>query len=191
MIACVHNRLIAAGSLVLALSAMALLPCSAAAQAESREVCPPVEEQPVKIEIWLPKRQEALFPVFRKELASMGHTRVFLWPYPAAENPSRVVAIGRCVPAYIARHALQQALEHFGAVKSLVHQKFVHDHWIGLGTSLFAESSQKPVTPAQLRRLLDPSLGTPEFQTLYRQFTVQDVTVPAFGLDLPNPKLMK
>ena len=160
-------------------------------EAEPEKVCPSVAEQPVKIEIWLPKRQERRFPVFRKELALMGHTRVFLWPYPAKENPSRVVAIGRCVPAYIARHAMQQALLHFGAIKSLVHQKFVHDHWVGLGTSLFAEGSQKPITPAQLKRLLDPKLTTGEFQTLYRQLTVQDVKVPAFGLNLPNPKLMK
>lgn len=169
----------------------AILVPGALAQTGEEAVCPSVEEQPVKIEIWLPKPQEPRFPVFREELALMGHTRVFLWPYPAKENPSRVVAIGRCVPAYIARHALEQALAHFGEVQSLVHQKFVHDHWVGLGTSLFAESSFKPVTSGQLKRLMDPKLTTAEFQTLYRQFTVQNVTVPAFGLDLPNPKLMQ
>ncbi|MCF8722876.1 hypothetical protein LQ236_000896 [Nitrospina gracilis] len=153
--------------------------------------CPPVEEQPVKIEAWLAKRLEPQFPAIRKEMGLMGFTRVALWPYPAAENPSKVVAIGRCVPAYIARHALQQALYHFGGVQALVHQKFVHDHWIGLGTSLFAESSFQPITLKQLQRLLDPALGTFEFQSLYRQYTVQDVKVPAFGLNLPNPKLMK
>ncbi|CAI2719644.1 hypothetical protein [Nitrospina watsonii] len=179
------------GKFATAIMTLGLLALTAVNAAADEAPCPSVEEQPVKIEAWLAKRLEPEFPVIRKEMARMGFTRVALWPYPAARNPSKVVAIGRCVPAYIARHALQQALYHFGGVRHLVHQKFVHDHWIGLGTSLFAENSLQPITLPQLQQFLDPRLGTPEFQTLYRRFTVQDVKVPAFGLELPNPKLMK
>jgi len=148
-----------------------------------------VEEKPVKIEAWMSKKYVRDFRTIRKQLAAMGNTRAFLWPYPG-DNPSRVVAIGRCVPAYIARHALSQSLIYYGEINSLVHQKFVHDHWVGLGTSLFAENSQQPITAEQLTRLLDPSLGTLQFQELYRKLTVQDKQVPAFGQKLPNPKLM-
>ena len=53
----------------------------------------------------------------------MGKTRVTLWVYPV-ENPSKIVAIGRCVPAYIARHTLRKTIEYYGGVKALVHQGF-------------------------------------------------------------------
>jgi hypothetical protein len=152
--------------------------------------CPPVEEQPVKIEAWLSKRFLKDFRQMRRELGAMGYTYVALWPYPG-ENPSRVAAVGRCVPVYIAQHALTLALQYYGEVKSLVHQNFVHGHWIGLGTSLFAENSQQPISEEQLKQLLDPSLDSLQFHKLYRKFTLQEKEVPAFGLQLPNPKLMK
>ncbi len=152
--------------------------------------CQPVQEKPVKIEAWMSKRQEPVLQLIREEFAEMGHTRVTLWVYPA-ENPSKIVAIGRCVPAYIARHVLRKTLEFSGDVQSLVHQGFFSSHWIGIGTSLFDEVSQQPINKEQLDQLLDDSLDTLEFQALYRQFTKQDETVKAFGLSLPNPKLLQ
>ena len=155
-----------------------------------KETCRPIEERPVKIEAWISKKDMKDYRVLRRQFEAMGYTHAALWSYPG-ENPSRVAAIGACVPAYIARHALQQALIYYGEVSRLVHQKFVSGHWVGLGTSLFAESSQQPINKDQLRALLDPSLGTFEFHELYRQLTEQDVQVSAFGQMLPNPKLMK
>lgn len=154
------------------------------------ELCRPVEERPVKIEAWISKKDMKHYRSVRNNLEAMGTTIAALWSYPG-KNPSRVVAIGRCVPAYIARHALQQALVYYGDVNSLVHQNFISGHWIGLGTSLFAEDAQQPINKKQLRALLDPVLDTFQFQTLYRQLTAQDETVSAFGQTLPNPKLMK
>jgi len=162
----------------------------AAAPAWGEEPCPPVEERPVKIEAWVSKKRLPEFRRMRQAFGRMGHTRVILFPYPGS-NPSRVVAVGRCVPAYIARHALQQTLHYYGEIRSLVHPGFVAPHWIGLATSLFAENSQRPVSGEQLRRLLDPALSTEEFHALYRQYTRQPETVQAFGQTLPNPKLMK
>lgn len=156
---------------------------------ETPTPCEPVTEKPVKVEAWISKRFEKDLQQVRREFSSMGRTRVRLWVYPA-DNPSRIAAIGRCVPAYIARHVLGKMLEYFGEVNSLVHQGFVSSHWIGVGTSLFAESSQQAITKKQLARLLDESLGTPEFQEIYRAFTRQDKKVKAFGLHLPNPKLL-
>ena len=159
-------------------------------EARAQENCEPVQSKPVKIEAWMSKKQEPVLKFIRKEFALMGHTRVALWVYPA-ENPSKVAAIGRCVPAYIARHALQKALEFSGEVNSLVHQGFISSHWMGIGTSLFSENSQKKISRKQLDQLLDLSLDTYEFQRLYRSFTTQDEKVRAFGLLLPNPKLLK
>lgn len=152
--------------------------------------CESVLRRPVKIEAWLSKKYEKDLPAIRETFAAMGHTRVTLWVYPA-ENPSRVVAIGRCVPAYIARHALRNALEYGVGAASLVHQRFISDCWIGLGTSLFAEDSQQEISAENLRRLLDDNLDTSEFQALYQELSRQDETVQAFGLTHDNPKRMK
>ena len=154
------------------------------------EPCRPIEDRPIKIEAWISKKDMKDYRSMRQNLEGMGYTHAALWPYPG-KNPSRVVAIGECVPAYIARHALQRALIYYGEVNSLVHQSFVSGHWIGLGTSLFAESSQQPINKQQLRDLLDPALDTFQFHELYQQLTKQDKQVSAFGQMLPNPKLMK
>ena len=154
------------------------------------EPCRPIEERPIKIEAWVSKKDMKEYRALRNKFEAMGYTYAALWPYPG-KNPSRVIAIGRCVPAYIARHALQEALIYYGEVNSLVHQNFVSGHWIGLGTALFAENSQQPINKQQLRTLLDPALDTLQFHELYQQLTAQDEEVSAFGQMLPNPKLMK
>jgi len=154
------------------------------------EPCEPIQKRPVKIEAWLSKRFEQRLPAVRGEFAAMGHTRVTLWVYPA-ENPSRVVAIGRCVPAYIARHALRNALEYGVGATRLVHQGFISDRWIGLGTSLFARESGQDISRADLLKLLDENLDTPAFQALYRKLARQDEKVQAFGLVHDNPKRMR
>ena len=81
------------------------------------------------------------------------------------------MAIGSCVPAYIGRHILRKAMEYSGGVNSLVNQGFISSNWIGVGTSLFAESSFRPVTKDQL--------------------TMQQKKVNAFGLLLDHPKLLE
>ncbi len=160
------------------------------AAAAEPAVCRPVTEKPVMLEAWISKRYEKEWRQVKREFSEMGRTRVRLWIYPA-DNPSRIVAIGRCVPAYIARHALRKTLDYYGEVKGLVHQGFISAHWVGVATSLFAESSLQPITRKQVAKLLDPALETPEFQKLYRAYTRQDETVKAFGLELPNPKLLE
>ena len=152
--------------------------------------CQPLDKRPVKLEAWLSKKYRGELPYLRKKFGAMGDTRVTLWLYPS-ENPSGSVAIGRCVPAFIARHALQRATTYTKGVKSLVHQSFLAPHWIGLGTSLFSELSQKPVTSKQVKTLLDDTLSTREFHALYRKYTEQDKVVPGFGIEVPNPKLMR
>ncbi|MFQ5451675.1 MAG: hypothetical protein ACE5E9_13690 [Nitrospinaceae bacterium] len=158
--------------------------------AQSSKECDPVSVKPVKLEAWVSRRYARELKPLRREFAAMGNTRVRLWVYPG-NNPSRVVAVGRCVPAYIARHALRKALQLSGGVTRLVHQGFISSHWIGIATSLFDEGSQKSITQSQLERLMDDSLDTLEFQELYREFTPQDDEVQAFGLHLPNPKLLE
>ena len=151
--------------------------------------CESISRKPVKLEAWVSKRYEKDLKKIRKEFGEMGNTVVGLFVYPA-ENPSRLVAVGRCVPAYIARHLLIQALKYSKGVSSLVHQGFVASYWMGVGTSLFAENSQNKITGEQLMQLMGALLDTEKFQKLYREFTVQKETVKGFGLELPNPKYL-
>ena len=83
----------------------------------------PIEDKPVKVEAWMSKQYEKNLQKIRKEFSAMGNTQVTLWVYPA-NNPSKIVAIGSCVPAYIGRHMLRKAIEYSGGVSSLVHQGF-------------------------------------------------------------------
>ena len=166
-----------------------LLVCAWFAEAKSAE-CPSIENKPVKIEAWLSKRYKKELLQLRKEFAAMGNTRVTLWVYPS-ENPSKIVAIGGCVPAYIARHTLRKAIEYYGGVNALVNQNFFSCNSIGVGTSLFADSSLQQIRLEELTRLMDGSLDTRQFQSLSRQLTIQNKKVRAFGLMLDNPKLMK
>ena len=73
------------------------------------------------------------------------------------------MAIGSCVPSYVGRHMLRQAMEYSGGVNSLVNQGFFSSNWIGVGTSLFSENSLRPITQDQLIGLMDVSLDTQQF----------------------------
>ena len=156
----------------------------------AKEECLSISRKPVKVEAWVSKKHEKDYRNIRREFAEMGDTKVGLFIYPA-ENPSRVVAIGRCVPAYMAQHFLKKAWKYSLGTTHLVHQGFVSSHWAGVGTSLFSENSMNAITPEQLNQLMDETLDTDSFQEMYRALTMQKEKVSAFGLMLDNPKLIK
>ena len=152
--------------------------------------CQPPEKQKVKIEGFISKKFKKERKRIFKEFAEIGHARTALRVFPMG-NTAKVIAIGRCVPAYIARHVLQKALLYTGGVANLVHQAFYAPHWIGVGVTMFDEPSQQMVNDEQVKQLMDPSLSDQEFHALYRKFSIQDKTVPHFGLQRPNVKIAK
>tara|TARA_Y100001960_G_scaffold48929_1_gene49603 strand:+ start:1124 stop:1666 length:543 start_codon:yes stop_codon:yes gene_type:complete len=156
----------------------------------AKEDCLSISKKPVKVEAWVSKKYEKNYRNIRREFAEMGNTKVGLFFYPA-ENPSRVVAIGRCVPAYIAQHFLKKAWKYSLGTTHLVHQGFFSSHWAGVGTSLFSENSMNSISPKKLNELMDEGLDTESFHKLYRALTTQKKKVPAFGLMLDNPKLIR
>lgn len=164
-----------------------LILCFTATGVFAESECEPVEKKPVKVEGYISKQFKKQGKAISKEFAEMGHTRVVLRPFPMGET-AKVVAIGRCVPAYIAQHALKLALQYTGGVEQIVNQTFVHAHWVGIGTTMFDEPSQQNVSSEQVQKLLQPGLTTDEFQALYRKLSIQDATVPYFGLTPPNAK---
>ena len=155
--------------------------------AEAPKPCEPVEQKRVKVEGYISKKFRKQKRAIIKEFKEIGHTRTAIRPFPMGKT-AKVIAIGRCVPAYIARHVMAKALQYTSGIESLVNQAFLHTHWIGIGTTMFDEPSQQLVTPEQVKQLMDPSLGDEEFHKLYRQFSVQDDTVPYFGRRPKNVK---
>jgi len=155
-------------------------------QAETE--CQTVKKKKVKVEGYISKKLRKERKKIAKEFIEMGDTRTMLRAFPMGKT-SDVVAVGRCVPAYIARHVLTTAIKYTGGVGSLVTQNFVHSHWIGIGTTMFDEPSQRKVTTAQVNQLLNPDLDDKEFHTLYQKLSKQNELVPFFGLKVPNAKI--
>ncbi len=155
--------------------------------AEAPKPCERVETKGVKVEGYISKKFKKQKRAIIKEFKEIGYTRTAIRPFPMGKT-SKVIAIGRCVPAYIARHVMALVLKYTSGIESLVNQAFLHTHWIGIGTTTFDEASQQLVTEEQVKQLMNPALGDEEFHALYRKFSVQDDTVPYFGLTPKNAK---
>ena len=102
----------------------------------AKEDCLAINKNKVKVEAWLSKKYEKKFLDIQREFLEMGNTKVGLFIYPA-ENPSRVVAIGRCVPVYLAQHFLKKAKKYSLGTTHLVNQGLISENWFGMGTSMF------------------------------------------------------
>ncbi len=155
--------------------------------AEAPKPCEPVETKGVKVEGYISKKFKKQKRAILAEFKEIGHVRTAVRPYPMGDT-AKVVAIGRCVPAYIARHVMAKTLKYTSGIGMLVQQAFLPSHWIGFGTTTFDEASQQLVTEEQVKQLMDPSLGDEAFHILYRKFSIQDDMVPFFGLKSPNVK---
>ena len=71
--------------------------------AEAPKPCEAVETKGVKVEGYISKKFKKQKRAIIKEFGEMGSTRTAIRPYPIGET-AKVIGIGRCVPAYIARH---------------------------------------------------------------------------------------
>ena len=179
-------------SLLLVITLMTILSFSGPGFAEDKPPveCESVEEKQIKAEGYISKSFKKDRKNIYKEFAELGHTIISLRPF-FMKKTSKVVAIGRCVPAYLARHYIKTALKYTSGINSLVNQTFLPTHWVGVATTTFDEPSQQLINAEQLERLMDPALNDEEFHALYREFSVQDDLVPFFGLQRPNAKKVK
>ena len=150
--------------------------------------CEPVDKKRIKIEGYISKSFRKQKKQVFKEFAEIGSTRVALRVYPMGET-SKVIAVGRCVPAYIAQHIIKKSMKYSTGVESLVQQQFVYSHWVGVGVTMFDEPSQQLVSADQVKQLLKQDISDEEFHILYREFAVPNALVPFFGLKKPNVKI--
>ncbi|MEE3348234.1 MAG: hypothetical protein VX186_08770 [Nitrospinota bacterium] len=154
----------------------------------AEEKCEPVDKKRIKIEGFISKSYRKQRKQVFKEFGEIGSTRVALRVYPMGET-SKVIAVGRCVPAYIAQHIIKKSMQYSTGVESLVQQQFVHSHWVGVGVTMFDEPSQQIVSADQVQQLLKQGISDEEFHSLYRELAIPDDRVPYFGLQVPNVKI--
>ncbi len=155
--------------------------------AEGLADCKSLKEKPIKIEAWISKKHRKNKKAIKKEMGNIEGAKLRMRVYPM-KDPQNVIGIGRCVPAAIGRHSIEQSLKYAGGVGTLVDQEIISPYWVGIGTMAFDEHSQKTITEEQLKSLRDPSLNDTEFQNLVKKYSTPDKSVPMFGQDLPNSR---
>ena len=153
----------------------------------AEEKCEPVDKKSIKIEGFISKSYRKQRKQVFQEFGEIGSTRVALRVYPMGET-SKVIAVGRCVPVYIAQHIIKKSMQYSTGVESLVQQQFIHTHWMGVGVTMFDEPSQQIVSAEQVQQLLQQDLSNEEFHKLYRKMSIPNELTPYFGLQVPNVK---
>ena len=156
----------------------------------AEEKCESVDKKSIKIEGFISKSYRKQRKQVFQEFGEIGSTRVALRVYPMGET-SQVIAVGRCVPVYIAQHIIKKSMQYSTGVESLVQQQFIHTHWIGVGVTMFDEPSQQIVSAEQVQQLLQQDLSDEEFHKLYRKMSIPNELTPYFGLQVPNVKIAK
>ncbi len=161
--------------------------CFTPALADAPKACVSKEDKKIKIEGWINREYRKEHRAIVKEFKEVTKSRTRIKVFPMGKT-AKVIGVGRCVPAYIARQVMEKALKYTGGVESLVNQAFLPAHWIGIGTTQFDEPSQQLVNAGQVKELMNPDLSDEEFQVLYRKFSVQSDTIPYFGSTPKNPR---
>ncbi len=183
-----ENRSASRWSLVTrSISVLVVLGLVGATPVFAEEKCTPLDKKRIKIEGFISKSYRKQRKQIFKEFGEIGSTRVALRVYPMGET-SKVLAVGRCVPAYIAQHIIKKSMQYSTGVASLVQQQFLHTHWVGVGVTMFDEPSQQIVSASQVQQLLRQGITDDDFHSLYRELSVPDERVPYFGLYVPNVK---
>jgi hypothetical protein len=139
----------------------------------------PAANSNILVEIFLAPDRRGDLDVIEKAFEAVSITRIRTQFFRLGHPPENI-AIGKNVPAPVARLAIRLAVTHNGGVKYLLPQfRFFPEH-IAIGTSAFDEASNIPIRPEDLDRLSDPALTTSQFHTLYRHLTGEDKRLPTY-----------
>lgn len=133
----------------------------------------------ILVELFLAKERKGDIDQIKQELGALSITRVRPQFFRLG-NPPPNIAIGKNIPASVARVAMRLAITYNGGISYLLPEfRYFPDH-IVIGSSAFDESSQIPVAPEDVEKLLNPELSTEEFHALYRHLTGEDVQLPKY-----------
>lgn len=135
--------------------------------------------QKILVELFLASERKRDIDVIKGELQALDIKRIRPQFFKLG-NPPQNIAIGKNIPASVARAAIQLAITYNRGVKYLLPEfRFFPDH-IVIGSSAFDESSQIAIRPQDLERLIDPALSTEAFHNLYRSLTGEDKKLPTY-----------
>jgi len=138
--------------------------------------------KPTTIEIVLSQKWRDQADAIKRELASgRDGVKVRVRFYPLMAPPTNI-GIGKCVPADVARLAIQEAIKYSGTIDRLIRQDILPHHWIKIGSTDTAELAWTPVLPDDLAKLTDASLPSDEFQELYRSLAAPKERRLPFGM---------
>lgn len=133
----------------------------------------------ILVELFLAKERKGDLDTITKEFEEAGITRIRPQFFRKG-NPPENIAIGKNVPANVARLAIRLAITYNRDIKFLLPEyRFFPDH-IVIGSSAYDEKSQIPIRPEDLKRLSDPALTTAQYHDLYRQLTGEDKRNPTY-----------
>jgi hypothetical protein len=131
------------------------------------------DNRKILVETFLSNDHKGDIDAIKKEFAAVSITKVRPQVFKLG-NPPENIALGPNIPADVARLAIRLALSYNHGIKLLLPEERIRTDYIAIGTSIFDESFQKPITPEQLKQLSDPSLTTEQFHALYRHITKED-----------------
>ena len=139
----------------------------------------PEANREILVEIFLAPEHHEDAAEIKRQFASASVTRVKIQFFRLG-NPAENLAIGKEVPAEVARMAIDLSIRYNRGVKYLLPEYRFFPQHIAIGTSAYDEKSQIPITPEDLKKLADPSLSTTQFHELYRHLTGEDKRLPTY-----------
>jgi hypothetical protein len=155
------------------------LPVNHSARSVAQEAEPTEANGKILVELFLAKERKGDLDAIKKELEALGITRIRPQFFRLG-NPPENIAIGKDIPADVARLAIRLAITYNRDIKSLLPEyRFFPDH-IVIGSSAFDQASEVPIRPEDLKRLSDPALSTAQFHELYRHLTGEDKRNPTY-----------
>ncbi len=133
----------------------------------------------ILVELFLAKERKGDLDAIKKELEALGITRIRPQFFRLG-NPPENIAIGKNIPADVARLAIRLAVTYNRDIKTLLPEYRFFPDQIVIGTSAYDQASEVPIRPEDLKRLSDPALSTSQFHDLYRHLTGEDKRNPTY-----------
>jgi len=139
----------------------------------------PQDNSKLLVELFLAKERKGDLDAIKKEFEAAGITRIRPQFFRLG-NPPENIAIGKDIPADVARLAIRLAITYNRDIKFLLPEYRFFPDQIVIGSSAFDEKSQIPIGAEDLKKLSDPELTTAQFHELYRHLTGEDKRLPTY-----------
>lgn len=139
----------------------------------------PQVNQKILVELFLAPERKGDLDQIKRELEAVHITRIRPQFFRLG-NPPQNIAIGKDIPASVARLAIKLARTYNRDIKKILPEYRFFPNHIVIGSSAFDEKSEIPIKPEDLEKLSDPSLSTEAFHNLYRHLTGEDAKLPKY-----------